>query len=307
MQLSHRISNGAVALRRTSWLQLAGYGYLAFLLLMLARMALPADLSAALRPLGLMLPLALIVAKDLAHAPDALGRLRSATGWGERVAALLPPELVGMVRLDRLMWSGFAQWLLRRKPTPAPQGVELTYLRRGAYGTAIGVAMVSLLLELPVNVLVINLWIDHADTRLLIHVVGGIGVLYSFVWVLGDRWHVGGGCHVLADGILHLRVGVRSHGSIALGAIERCDRVDEAPEHWRRRHGIHASETLLVTPFDKPNCVLVMKPDAGASLLHWQVRRAAPRYVLMYVDRPELLASWVDGGSTPAIFPKPVT
>lgn len=293
MQLSHSLNNVATSLRRASWLQLAGYGYLAFIVLMFARQALPAGLSAALRPFGLVLLLALIVAKDLAHAPDALGRLRSAKGWSERIIALLPPELVGMARLDRLMWTGFTQWLLRRTPAPVAEGVELTYLQRGAYGTAIGVAMVALFLELPINVLLINLWVPDPDTRFLIHLVGGIGVLYSLVWILGDRWHVGGGCHVLLDGVLHLRVGVRSQGSIALHAIARCERVDEAPERWRRRNKVHASDTLLVTPFDKPNCVLVLKPDAEVTLLHWQVERKAPRYVLIYLDRPELLASQV--------------
>ena len=293
MQASKNLNHAAESLRRASWLQLAGYSYLAFLCLMFLSSALPDAMAPMLRSLGFALPLALIAAKELAHAPEALGRLRTATGWRERVIALLPPELVGMVRLDRLMWSGFAQWLLRRASAPVPEGVALTYLQRGAYGTAIGVAMVALLLELPINVLLINLWIADADTRFIIHVVGGIGVVYSFAWILGDRWHVGAGSHVLADGALHLRVGVRSHGSIALHAIERCERVDEAPERWRRRHGLHRSETLLVTPFDKPNCVLVLKPDADVTLLHWQVKRKAPRHVLMYVDRPELLASHV--------------
>lgn len=307
MLLADRLNTTAMHLRRTSWLQLALRAYLAFIAIALLRQVLPDELAAALRPVGLLLPLLLICAKDLAHAPDALGRLRAACGWRQRLVALLPPELVGMVRLDRLMWTGFGHWLLRRAPVPAPQGIALTYLRRGAYGTAIGVAMVSLLLELPINVLLINLWIDDAQLRMLIHVLGGIGVVYSCVWVLGDRWHVGSGCHVLADGVLHLRVGVRSQGSIPLSAIERCDTVTEAPDRWRRRHGIHASDTLLVTPFDKPNCVLVLKPDAGVTLLHWQVTRRAPRYVLIYLDRPELLASHVRGGSNPANGLMPVT
>lgn len=293
MQLSHSLNHAATSLRRASWLELASYGFLAFFVFALTRQALPAQLSAALRPFGLVLLLGLIIAKDLAHAPDAIKRFRAARGWPERIAAFLPPELVGMFRLDRLMWAGFAQWLLRRTPAPRPQGLELSYLRRGAYGTAIGVAMVALFLELPIDVLLVNLWIQDADTRLVVHVVAGIGVLYSFAWILGDRWSVGGGCHVLHEGVLHLRVGVRTEGSIALHAIARCERVDEAPERWRRRHGIHASDTLLVTPFDKPNCVLVLKPDAEVTLLHWQVKRRAPRYVLMYLDRPELLASQV--------------
>ncbi|CAN7609901.1 hypothetical protein [Massilia sp. LjRoot122] len=286
-----RLHSAADDLRRTSWLQLAGYAYLVFFVLMLARLAAPADIGPALRRLAWLLPLFLLAAKDLAHLPDALQRLRDATGWRSRVTALLPPELLGMFRLERLMWTGFGQWLRRRAPAPVPQGLTLSYLQRGAYGTAVGIVMVALFLELPANVVVINMMVKDADARLAIHVAGAILALYSFVWVLADRWYLKGGAHVLVDGVLHLSVGVRTEGSIPLAAIERVDALAEAPERWRRRHGIHRADTLLVTPVDKPNCVLRMKPDAGLTLLHWQVRRSVPRYLLLYLDRPELLAS----------------
>ena len=281
-------------LRRTSWRQLALYAFLTLFALVLVRLMLPAEMRPGLRKLDLVLPLLLLAAKDLAHLPDALRRLRAASGWPGRIAALLPPELVGMFRLDRLMWLGFMQWMLRRPaPQRLPEGIALTYLQCGAYGTAIGIAMVSLFLELPIDFLLINLGIDDPHTRRLVHVVVGIGVVYSFAWVMGDRWHVGAGRHVLADETLHLRVGVRTEGSIPLSAIERCDAIDEEPARWRRRHGTHPSETLLVTPFDKPNCVRVLRPEAELTLLHWQVQRRAPRYVLLYLDRPQLLASQV--------------
>ena len=290
-------------LRRATWRQLAGYAYLSLFALLLVRWMAPAPLGPVLRKLGLILPLALIAAKDLAHAPDALRRLRVATDWRSRIAALLPPELVGMLRLDRLMWRGFAQWLRRRPAASMPEGIALTYLQRGAYGTAVGVVMVALFLELPIDVLIVNLWIDDAQVRNVIHLVCAIGALYSFVWVVGDRWHVGAGRHVLADDTLHLRVGVRSEGAIPLSTIERVEAVTEAPDRWRRRLGIHQSDTLLVTPFDKPNCVLVLRPDADVTILHWQVRRRAPRYVLLYLDRPELLASRIKLATTSFLEP----
>lgn len=290
MDTTHPIHTAAYRLRRTSWLQLAGCAYLGFLLLMFVRLAAPAELGPLLRQLGLVLPLALLAAKDLAHWPDALARLRVANGCRSRIGALLPPELLGMLRINRLMRDGFLQWVRRRAPAPRPDGLALTYLQRGAYGTAIGVVMVALFLELPINILMIHLMFDDAQARLAIHLVCGVGALASFVWVLGDRWHVADGAHVLTDEALQLRVGVRTQGSIPLAAIERVEAVSEQPGPWRQRHGIHHADTMLVTPFDKPNCVLVLKPDAGVSLLHWQVRRPAPRYVLMYLDRPELLA-----------------
>ena len=85
-------------------------------------------------------------------------RLRSAHAaqapWHARVTALLPPELVGMLRLDRLLWIGCFRRLRRQTAAcTLPDGVALTYLERGAYGTATAVVFVSLLLELPVHVL----------------------------------------------------------------------------------------------------------------------------------------------------------
>ncbi|BDT57141.1 hypothetical protein MasN3_06350 [Massilia varians] len=293
MLLTQRFQSAALDLRRRSWSQLAGHAYLAFLIVLLVRLAAPETMGSALRKLAFALPLALLAAKDLAHLPDALRRLRAASGWRGRILALLPPELIGMARLERLMWTGFLQWLRRRPAAARPEGMALTYLQRGAYGTAIGCAMVAVFLELPIDFGILHLFVDDPDTRMLIHVVGGIGALYTLVWVLGDRWHVAEGSHVLADEVLHLRVGVRTQGSIPLSGIERVDAVLEAPERWRQRHGIHPADTITVTPFDKPNCVLVMRPDAGVTLLHWQVRRAAPRYILLYLDRPELLASRV--------------
>jgi hypothetical protein len=90
MPALHSFHTAALGLRRTSWLQLAGYAYLGFFILLLTRLAAPEALGPALRTLGLALPLVLLAAKDLAHLPDALARLRAATGWCGRVTALLP-------------------------------------------------------------------------------------------------------------------------------------------------------------------------------------------------------------------------
>jgi hypothetical protein len=293
MNAVHSFNKAVAELRRTSWLELAAYTFFAFFIVLLARLIAPTVMDSPLRKIGMALPLIFLAAKDLAHSPEALRRFKAADGWRRRMAALLPQELVGMFKLDRLMWTGFAQWLRRRAIQGRPEGIALTYLQRGAYGTAIGIAMVCLFVELPINVLIVNLMFNDPNTRLFIHVVAAVGALYSFAWILADRWYVGEGTHVLADNTLHLRVGVRTQASIPLSVIERCDTVSQDPIQWRRRHGIHRADTLLVTPFDKPNCVLVLKPDAAVTFLHWQVLRAAPRYVLLYLDRPELLAGRV--------------
>ncbi len=290
-----QLSSIASTLRTTSWRDLAGWGLAAIFLVSIAKALAPDAAKPFLRNAGLASPLLLLMAKDIAHAPDAWQRLRSAHAaqapWHARVTALLPPELVGMLRLDRLLWIGCFRRLRRQTAACAlPEGVALTYLERGAYGTATAVVFVSLLLELPVHVLLLNLFVEDAGTLALLHVLGAVAVLYTLAWVLGDRWHIGAGRHVMTDDALHLRVGARVDGVLPLAAIARLVAVDAPLPAWRRRHGVARRDMLLVTPFDQPNCVLVLEEDARVDILHWQAKRRLPRYVFLYLDRPELLA-----------------
>lgn len=283
-------------LRATPWRELAGWGLASAFMASLVKMLAPDALQPSLRSAGLALPLLLLAAKDLAHAPDAWQRLRVAHAarapWHARLAALLPPELVGMLKLDRLLWIGC--WhRLRRQAAPdlLPDGVDLGYLERGAYGTATAVVFVSLLLEMPIHVLLLNLFVKNPDQLALLHALGAAAVLYTLAWVLGDRWHIGAGRHVVTDDALHLHVGARVDGALPLAAIVRLEKVDAPLPAWRRRHGVARRETLLVTPFDQPNCVLVLDEDIQVDILHWQMKRRLPRYVFLYLDRPELLAA----------------
>ena len=296
MQPSLRLSILVSTLRAASWRDLAGWGLAALFVISIVKTLVPDAAKPFLRSAGLGLPLLLLMAKDLAHAPDAWQRLRGAHAvrapWHVHVAALLPPELVGMLRLDRLLWIGC--WRrLRRQPAPRtlPHGVGLGYLERGAYGTATAVVFVSLLLELPVHVLLLNLFIEDADQLVLLHALGAVAVLYTLAWVLGDRWYIGAGCHVMTDDALHLRVGVRVDSVLPLAAIARLEMVDAPLPAWRQRHGVTRRGMLLVTPFDQPNCVLVLVDDAQVDILHWQMTKRLPRYVFLYLDRPELLAT----------------
>ncbi len=289
-------SSFASILRTTSWRDLAGWGLAALFLVSVAKALAPDAAKPFLRNAGLALPLLLLMAKDIAHAPDAWQRLRSAhaaqASWHAQITALLSPELVGMLRLDRLLWIGCFRRLRRQTAAcTLPDGVALTYLERGAYGTATAVVFVSLVFELPVHVLLLNLFVEDAGKLALLHVLGAVAVLYTLAWVLGDRWHIGAGRHVMTDDALHLRVGARVEGVLPLAAIARLERVDAPLPIWRRRHGVASRDTLLVTPFDKPNCVLVLADDARIDILHWQARKRLPSYVFLYLDRPELLAA----------------
>jgi hypothetical protein len=286
-------------LRATTWRELAGLAIGALLLASIAKKLAPETVEPLLHHAGLALPLLLLMAKDIAHAPQAWERLRSAHAarapWYAHLTALLPPELPGLFKLDRLLWLG----CLRRvqgQPLPVtlPEGVALTYLERGAYNTARAVVFVALLLELPTHALLLHLFIKDPDALMVIHVLGAIAVLYTLAWVLGDRWHIGPGRHVMTAEALHLRVGVRVEGTLPLAAIARVEPVDLLLPSWRHRHGVARRDTLVVTPFDKPNCVLVLHQEAQVDILLHQVTTRLPRYVFLYLDRPALLAAHVD-------------
>ncbi|MEW7850408.1 hypothetical protein AB2N08_17075 [Massilia aurea] len=288
-----------------SWRDLAGWAFAALSLTAFAKMLAPAAARPLLHDAGLALPLLLLIAKDIAHAPDAWKRLRRAqlTGaaWHARVTALLPPEMIGLLKLDRLLWLGFLHRLQGRSaPVALPAGVALTYLQRGAYGTARAVVFVALLLELPTHALLLHLFIKDADALVLIHVLGAVALVYTLAWVLGDRWHIGEGRHVMTLDALHLRVGARVDGMLPLGAIARVESVDMLLPAWRHRHGAARTDTLVVTPFDKPNCVMVLHEDAQVDILFHQTTTHLPKYVFLYLDRPELLAARLRQSGLPA-------
>jgi hypothetical protein len=286
-------------LRAMTWRELAGLAIGALLLAAIAKSLAPEAVKPLLHHTGLALPLLLLMAKDIAHAPQAWQRLRSAHAarapWYAHLTALLPPELPGLFKLDRLLWLG----CLRRvqgQPLAVTlhEGVVLTYLERGAYNTARAVVFVALLLELPTHALLLHLFIKDPDALLVIHVLGAIAVFYTLAWVIGDRWHIGAGHYVMTAEALHLRVGVRVEGTLPLAAIARVEPVDLLLPTWRHRHGVARRDTLVVTPFDKPNCVLVLHKHAQVDILLHQVTTRLPQYVFLYLDRPALLAAHVD-------------
>lgn len=102
---------------------------------------------------------------------------------------------------------GFLSWITRRNPPVRPDGVKLTYLERGAYSTAIAIALFSVFVDIPINTLIVSvLPMIDPEQRSIFHLVFGLGAAYSLMWVLGDRWQVRGGCHVLTSTELDLQV-----------------------------------------------------------------------------------------------------
>jgi hypothetical protein len=286
------LSLHAERLRRTRWLDLIGHAWLILVGGMFLRLALPAQLAHALRPLCLAAPLMLVLAKDLSHLPDALARSRDLIrrrAWRQLPAAWLPPELLGLARIERALRRGFVAWLLRRPAPAQPAGQAFTYLERGSYRTACAIVLVTTLVELPLDAAIVPLLVTDEGKRMTIHLLMLGGALSSLIYMLGDRWLLGEGRHVLAEEGLHLRIGARTDGLLPLHAIAACQRIDEPSAQWLRRHGIAACDALTLSPLDKPNAVLILHPDSRVRLTHLGVERSDVFRIFLYLDHPDAL------------------
>lgn len=283
-------------LQTTPWLSLIGYGMLTMLYGAIGSLFLPRDWQRPFMHYLLAASLLMLVAKDMACLPLHIARVRVARArgatWPRSLCAAVPPGLFAYLRLERAMWRGCANWLLRRAPPPLPAGQALGYLDRGAYTTLIACLLVALLIEAPIDVMIASLMAKTPAQSHALHLAFGLLAAYSFVWVLGDRWHVlGRRCHVLTDDSLVLDLGARGHGTILLDAIAGCARLDEPVSAWCKRHGVPLHAARKLTPFDAPNLVLMLRPGSDVRLTLLQVERGGDGPIFLYLDRPELLVA----------------
>ena len=289
------VTRHARQLNDTSWTKVLTYAWAAFITVAMLLSLIPEHWRGTVKSLGLALPLLLLAAKDLAQIPDVAARLRALRQHGAgalpMLTACLPPALVGLARLDRALWRSFFCWL-RRQPRPArPDGLKLTYLEQGAYSTAVAFGLFSVLVELPLDAALMPLFVDDPVKVRNIHIAVALGSIYTLVWLLGDRWRVREGYHVLTDTHLDLQVGERASARIALDAIEDAQPLRETVAQWRRAHPFGDKEAVTITPFDRPNLVLRLRPGADCTITHHGLERAGVRYVFLYLDRPERLTA----------------
>ena len=289
-------------LHDTNWLTMFGYAWVAFICGQLLLFALPKTAVLHLERPMLLLPLLLLVAKDLAGAPDFMRRMRQVarpgTAWSTRLGALLPPEFLALIKLDRAMWRSLSCWLRRVTPPARPSGTMLTYTRQGAYSTVLALAMCSVVIEFPLDAMIASFLIDDSGIRTVLHAMYVLSGLYTLAWVAADRWQVrAAGGHVVTNEVLDLSVGIRAFGIIPLSAIEHCERVAEPRAKWCKRHGVALRDTVVVSPFDAPNVVLRLDRAQPVTITYYQLEKSAPRYVFLYLDRPDQLAAMLAAGN----------
>ena len=295
------LSLRAERLRQSSWLDALGKAWLILWAGLIVALILPHALARSLRPLLLAVALLPLIAKDLSHLPEALARTRAAVrlrAWPALFAAWLPPELVGLVRLGREQRRGCLNWLRRRPQPPVPAGRAFSYFERGSYRTAFAIVLVSTFVDLPLNAAILPLFVHNPTELHVIHLLMLAGSVSALVWVLGDRWLLGAGQHVLAEQGLQIRIGARTHGTIPLAAIAGCERIAEPAADWLRRRGIDRRRAVSASPLDKPNTVLIFASGSRVRLTHLGVEREGLSCVFLYLDHPqELIHDLASGGT----------
>lgn len=234
--------------------------------------------------------LLVIVLKDLLEAPAALRRAKASRqhgdNWMKFLAALLPPKFPAVLRLERTMWAGCWQWLTRKTPAAPTRGRVFGVWDKGSYSTIFIVILLALATEVPFSALMVSLIAPDAHTRTLVHGIMLMLTMYSMVWLLGDRYWVKNSCHVLTADALHLQLGSRSSGVIPYVAICSCEKfaADDKQPSWKKFD--YPKNSVVITPFDKPNLLIRLHANAQVQLNHFQLQKTDVQQIYLYVDEP---------------------
>jgi hypothetical protein len=285
-----------VYLNAMSWSYLLGLAFFLFCTgFVLTVGAARHSTRGALFPIIVKLIACLILAKVIAGGYPGFARARAAAargeGWAGRIRALLPVLLLAWPRMDAANLRACGKWLARRPHPARPPGTAFGFLDKSAYSTWLMMGLVTTFVDLPVNGLLISVMVHDPVIALRVHLICAALALYALVWMLGDHWQMKGSAHVLGPLTLELKSGSRLAASIPRSAIVGCALMGGNAAAWRKRHAVPAHDTLTSTPADEPNLVLALDPQAGVMLTHWQVSRAAPRYLFLYLDQPAQLVA----------------
>jgi hypothetical protein len=240
--------------------------------------------------------LTLVFARWAAGLPDAATRARAARDagagrFGVAAAFVVPVELVGLLRLARLMAIGTVSWLARKPPPPRPEGIALSDRRSGFYDALFSLNVVSFAVEVPLMLAFMHAVAIPFALQCSVH----LAEIAAIALVLGDRWHVLAGGHVLTQTHLDLMAGARAAARIPLSAIESIEPINRRRglSAWRRTHGVHPTQAGIVSVLDTPSVALKLRHEQGATWSRFQSDRPLPRYLLVYVDEPSALADAV--------------
>ena len=272
-----------------SWFDFLKILMMVFIFSLLLTKALP-SYAVLLKEVTTIALLLVIVMKDLLEAPAAIRRAKASRqrggNWMQFLAALLPPEFLAVLRLERTMWAGCWQWLTRKTPAAPTQGRVFGFWDKGSYSTIIIVILLALATEIPFSALMVSLMVPDEHLRTLVHGIMLMLTIYTMVWLFGDRYWIKNSRHVLTADALHLQLGSRSSGVIPYTAICSCEKftADDKQPSWKKFD--YPKNSVVITPFDKPNLLIRLHANAQLQINHFQLQRTDVRQIYLYVDEP---------------------
>jgi hypothetical protein len=234
---------------------------------------------------GLLVALRWIAGAHAAFKTLQRGRGALRGRLGALFHVLLPAELLGVVRLVALTLAAGVLWLLRRPVPPRPPGVVLEDRRKGMYDTIFAMNVVGAITEIPLSILLMPGLVPDEGLRVALHCTE---VLLNLA-IVGDRWLVNAGGHILTGSRLVLRAGLRASADVPLAEILKIDVVPKSTSlaEWSRSRGLDRFDAGVISVIDSPNVALRLASVAERTWTRWQSERARPGCLFVYVDDPE--------------------
>lgn len=249
----------------------------------------PAGLSPFFK-IGLVALLVLRIALELSLSIQRLRQAKAAS-FVERATLFVPPWILAQGRWHSDLLTACVSYLLRR-PLALPElpGQTFSVLQKSQYATLFAMIIISILLDFPINLLIIGSLVQDPSKRQFIHCVLLLLTGYTFLLILGDRYLLPLSTCVLDERHLHLRITQRFAADIALEDIYAVSRFDEVPGEWARKKKYRQYHDYVVvsptTIFDRPNLLIEIRPQTCGTMECKRQSLPLARYVLLYVDQP---------------------
>lgn len=216
---------------------------------------------------------------------------RAGATLGAWLAETQPEELRGWMRLHRAQWKAFLAWAFRRVRPASPPGQGIGYLRRSSYPTLVIMVLLGSCIEMPVLFLLVGAQhLPHTTIMALHSAILGL-TCASVAWVLGDRYLLGAGQHLVTANELIINLGARCVGRIPLCAIAGCRVLNRRGPCGDETDVSPAADLLVVSPFDRPNVEISLAESHVVVVTHLQRPRAGLRRLVLYVDDPSGFAA----------------
>jgi hypothetical protein len=177
----------------------------------------------------------------------------------------------------------FASW--RKQPQSPLCG--FTFHNGPEYQAFGYVLWLSVLVEIPFTLFMVHIIPALAGCRLAIECGLTLASICALIAVRADRYAMAHTCHQITDDGLHLRLGLRMHGFVRIGAIQFVERIPSGS--WRtlsRQWQASGLAVAKLSPLDKPNLMLRVTP--GLVALHGMGGKPQyPQIIGLFLDDRE--------------------